>query len=103
MAGDSRWFFQLSPRLRLCYTVVAMSDVSALELRNHTAELLRRVEAGERLRVNVNRRPVAELVPLGRPTWTSGATMERVIRDAPADTRLLSDMDALRNQRVDQL
>lgn len=45
-------------------------DVSVRELRNHTAEVLRRVEAGERLRVTVDRRPVAELVPLPvRATW----------------------------------
>ncbi len=44
-----------------------MSDeVSVRELRNHTAEVLRRVEAGERLRVTVDRRPVAELGPLPR-------------------------------------
>ena len=48
-----------------------MSDeVSVRELRNHTAAVLRRVEAGERLRVTVDRRAVAELVPLPlRATW----------------------------------
>ena len=48
-----------------------MSDeVSVRELRNHTAEVLRRVEAGERLRVTVDRRPVAELAPLPtRDVW----------------------------------
>jgi prevent-host-death family protein len=45
-------------------------EVSVRELRNHTAEVLRRVEAGERLRVTVDRRPVAELSPLpGRMRW----------------------------------
>lgn len=45
-------------------------DVSVRELRNHTAEVLRRVEAGERLRVTVDRRPVAELAPLpARDVW----------------------------------
>jgi antitoxin (DNA-binding transcriptional repressor) of toxin-antitoxin stability system len=39
-------------------------EVSVRELRNHTAEVLRRVEAGERLRVTVDRRAVAELSPL---------------------------------------
>lgn len=65
------------------------------------AEVLRRVEAGERVRVSVNRRPVAELVPLGRPHWISGATMERIVRDAPADPGLLGDLAALRDQRVE--
>lgn len=45
-------------------------DVSVRELRNRTAEVLRRVEAGERLRVTVDRRPVAELAPLpARAVW----------------------------------
>jgi prevent-host-death family protein len=46
------------------------SEVSVRELRNHMAEVLRRVEGGERLRVTVDRRPVAELGPLpARTTW----------------------------------
>jgi prevent-host-death family protein len=45
-------------------------EVSVRELRNHTADVLRRVEGGERLTVTVDRRPVAELVPLpARATW----------------------------------
>jgi prevent-host-death family protein len=77
-----------------------VTDVSSRDLRNRTADLLRRVEAGERLRINVNRRPVAELVPLGRSEWSSGAAMERVLREAPADPGLLDDLAALREQTV---
>jgi prevent-host-death family protein len=77
-----------------------MTDVSSRDLRNRTADLLRRVEAGERLRINVNRRPVAELVPLGRSQWSSGAAMERVLREAPADPGLLDDLAPLREQTV---
>lgn len=52
------------------YTGAVSDDVSVRELRNHTAEVLRRVEGGERLRVTVDRRPVAELIPLpSRATW----------------------------------
>jgi prevent-host-death family protein len=43
-----------------------MTDVPARELRNDVSAVLRRVEAGERLRVTVSGRPVAELVPLPR-------------------------------------
>jgi prevent-host-death family protein len=81
--------------------MVRMSDVSSRELRNHMAEVLRRVEAGERLRVNVNRRPVAELVPLGRPRWVSGPAMERVLNEAPADRALLDDLAAVREQLIE--
>ena len=75
-------------------------DVSSRELRNHTAEVLRRVERGERVRVCVNRRPVAELVPLGAPQWADGAAMERVLAEARADAGLLHDIATLRGQRV---
>jgi prevent-host-death family protein len=40
------------------------TDVPQRELRNNTAGLLRRVEAGERLRITVHGHPVAELVPV---------------------------------------
>lgn len=43
-----------------------MSDIPARELRNDVSAVLRRVEAGERLRVTISGRPVAELVPLSR-------------------------------------
>ena len=78
-----------------------MADVSSRDLRNHTADVLRRVEAGERLRISVNRRPVAELVPLDRPRWASGAAIERVIQEASADAALADDLAAVRDQVVE--
>jgi prevent-host-death family protein len=78
-----------------------MADVSSRDLRNRTGEVLRRVESGERVRISVNRRPVAELVPLGRPLWASGAAIERVLREAPADAGLLDDLAAVRDERVE--
>jgi prevent-host-death family protein len=78
-----------------------MADVSSRDLRNRTAEVLRRVEAGERVRISVNRRPVAELVPLDRPRWTSGAAMERVLREARADEALLADLAGVRDQAIE--
>ena len=70
-------------------------DVSVRELRNHTADVLRRVEAGERLRVTVDRRPVAELAPLpSRDVWVP---RERVLRAmTQADSALHRELaDAL--------
>jgi prevent-host-death family protein len=70
-------------------------EVSVRELRNHTAEVLRRVEAGERLRVTVDRRPVAELVPLpARTTW--------VPRQRVAEALVQAD-PALRDQLAEAL
>lgn len=54
----------------MCCVTIMPAEVSVRELRNHTADVLRRVEAGERLHVTVDRRPVAELVPLAaRSPW----------------------------------
>lgn len=85
----------------MSYICIVMADVSSRELRNRTAEVLRRVEAGERVRISVNRRPVAELVPLERPQWTNGAAIERVRLEAPADVGLLDDVAVLREQVVE--
>jgi len=79
-----------------------MANVSSRDLRNHTAEVLRRVEAGERLRISVNRRPVAELIPLARPMWATGPAIERVLRETPADAKLLRDLAPIRKQVVER-
>jgi prevent-host-death family protein len=42
------------------------AEISVRDLRNHVSEVLRRVEAGEHLRITVDRRPVAQIVPLPR-------------------------------------
>ena len=41
-----------------------MTDLPSRELRNDVSAVLRRVEQGERMRVTVSGRPVAELLPL---------------------------------------
>jgi prevent-host-death family protein len=43
------------------------TDIPQRQLRNNTAELLRRVERGEHLRITVHGHPVADLVPVDRP------------------------------------
>jgi hypothetical protein len=53
-----------------------MNEVSVRELRNQVSAALRRVEAGARVRVTVDRRPVAEIVPLLPPEagWLMGGS-----------------------------
>ncbi|MGH2743547.1 MAG: type II toxin-antitoxin system Phd/YefM family antitoxin [Thermoleophilaceae bacterium] len=55
------------------------TDVPQRELRNNTAGLLRRVEAGERLRITVHGHPVAELVPVDRVQQF--APFDEIVRD----------------------
>lgn len=42
-----------------------MAEVPSRELRNNTAAVLRRVQAGEEITITVRGKPVAEVVPLG--------------------------------------
>ena len=73
-----------------------MTDVPARELRNDVSAVLRRVEAGERLRVTVNGRPVAELVPLPkRPRsipWNAFIQRSECWRADPGLTEELADL-----------
>jgi prevent-host-death family protein len=66
-----------------------MAEIPLRELRNHTSEVLRRVEDGEELEVTVNGRPVARLVPLPRRPRFLPA---EVLLAHPADPGLLDDI-----------
>jgi len=76
----------------MCYAP-GMSAVSVRDLRNHTADVLRRVEDGERVQITVDRRPVAELVPLPRrSTWVPRERlMARFVQADPGLRRDLAD------------
>ncbi len=61
-----------------------MSDIAQKELRNNVGAVLRRAEAGETLTVTVAGRPVAELGPVHRRRWVSGAALATIWRgEAP--------------------
>lgn len=66
-----------------------MAEIPLRELRNHTSEVLRRVEDGEELDVTVNGRAVARLVPLPRRPRFLPA---EVLLAHPADPGLLDDL-----------
>ena len=73
-----------------------MEDIPARDLRNDVSAVLRRVEAGERLRVTVSGRPVAELVPL--PTRPRSIPWDAFIEGAEdwrADPGLTAQLAAL--------
>jgi antitoxin (DNA-binding transcriptional repressor) of toxin-antitoxin stability system len=78
-------------------------DVSIRELRNSTAAVVAELEAGERLTLTVNRRPVADIVPHAedRDPWVPAAELRRIVRDAPADPGLLDDLADVRGAELD--
>lgn len=78
-------------------------EVSVRELRNSTAAVVAGVEAGERLTLTVNRRPVADILPHteARDPWVPAAELHRIRREAAADTGLLDDLAEIRNAEID--
>jgi antitoxin (DNA-binding transcriptional repressor) of toxin-antitoxin stability system len=78
-------------------------NVSIRELRNSTAAVVAELEAGERLTLTVNRRPVADILPHteGRDPWVPAAELRRIVRDAPADPKLLDDLAEIRSAELD--
>jgi prevent-host-death family protein len=67
-------------------------SISVRDLRNTVSDVLRRVEGGERLTVTVDRRPVAEIVPLRRRRAVPVAEALAVASRQAADRGLLDDV-----------
>jgi prevent-host-death family protein len=82
-----------------------MSTVASRDLRNHTADVLRRVAAGDRVTITLNGAPVAELIP---PSTSRRASISReylvlLLTRHQADAGLRSDLDALTGETTDDL
>lgn len=79
-----------------------MTEIPARELRNDVSAVLRRVEAGERLRITVSGRPVAELVPLPRrPRFLAWEELDLVAHRA--DPGLAAELAELLPDSTDDL
>ncbi len=77
--------------------------MSVRDLRNSLSEALRRVEAGERLTVTVDRRPVAEIVPLRRRRVVPVADAIAVASRHAADRALLAQVRRLVPETTDDV
>lgn len=77
-----------------------MDEVALRELRNHTSEVLHRVEAGEELTVTVSGRPVARLVPL--PRRRSYLTLAEIVPNR-ADAGLLDELREMLPETTDDM
>ncbi|MGI8532725.1 MAG: type II toxin-antitoxin system Phd/YefM family antitoxin [Geodermatophilaceae bacterium] len=81
-----------------------MRTIPSRELRNDTAGVLRRVEAGEEFVVTVDRRPVAAIVPLRRQRrWVPAGEVWARLRATQADPALRTDLDEAVAERLDSL
>jgi prevent-host-death family protein len=79
------------------------SSISVRDLRNTVSEVLRRVEGGERLTVTVDRRPVAEIVPLRRHRTVAAAEALAIASRHAADRGFLEDVRGLLADTTDDL
>ena len=90
--------------LRRCYSR-SMSEVASRDLRNDTAGVLRRVQAGEDITITVSGRPVARLTAVRpqRRRWLPKAELLTRLRHAQADPGLRDDLAVLAGNTTDEL
>ena len=88
----------------MCYTC-SMRTIPQRELRNQIARVLREVEAGERLRVTVDGRPVADLVPIvdARRAFVPRDEVARVLAEAPLDRAFSGDIASATGATIEEL
>jgi prevent-host-death family protein len=82
-----------------------MAAIPARDLRNHTAEVLRRVEEGEEIEVLKDNRPVAKLIPLSRRRrWLPAAEIGReLVRLGPDTAGLAGELRETLTETTDDL
>lgn len=80
-----------------CYDRRTIVEVATRELRNKTADLLKRVEAGESMVVTVRGKPVATLSPYRNdaPKWMPRDELIELLKTHSADPGLRDDLKRL--------
>lgn len=81
------------------------ATIPARDLRNRTAEVLRRVAAGEEIEVLKDNRPVARIVPLARRRqWLPAAeVIDALARMGPDNTGLGEELRETLTQTTDDV
>ncbi|MQA95085.1 MAG: type II toxin-antitoxin system prevent-host-death family antitoxin [Streptosporangiales bacterium] len=82
-----------------------MSEIAARDLRNRTAEILRRVEAGEEIDVLRDNRPVARIIPMrsGRRWIPAEEVISQLERIGPYPGDLRSELREVMPDTTDDL
>jgi prevent-host-death family protein len=82
-----------------------MVEVATRELRNDTAGVLRRVEAGEPVVITVRGKPVADLVPHrpDEPRWMPREELVELLETHSADPGLRDDLERIAGDTTDDL
>lgn len=82
-----------------------MTEIAARELRNRTADVLRRAASGDEVTITVRGRPVARLSPIRASARApiSRAALTRLLARAQADAALRDDLARLAADTTDDL
>jgi prevent-host-death family protein len=82
-----------------------MVEVATRELRNDTAGVLRRVEAGETVVITVRGKAVADLIPHRRdePRWMPREELLELLKTHSADPGLRDDLERIAGETTDDL
>jgi len=82
-----------------------MTEIAARDLRNRTADVLRRVAAGEPVTITSRGRPIAQLVPVReqRRRPIARAELARRLAVAQADAGLRDELAVLAGETTDDL
>lgn len=82
-----------------------MTEIAARDLRNRTADVLRRVAAGEPVTITSRGRPIAELIPVReqRRRPIARAELARRLAVAQADAGLRDELAVLAGETTDDL
>lgn len=82
-----------------------MKTIPQRELRNRISRVLRQVEAGEPMRITVDGRPVADLVPVGggRRTFVARDQVLAILGRAPLDRTFKRDLDRAAGATIEEI
>jgi len=87
-----------------CYDRRTIVEIATRDLRNKTADLLKRVEAGESMVITVRGKPVADLVPhKSEPRWLTPADVLAIRKIADRDPTFGADISRLTEGTTDEL
>jgi prevent-host-death family protein len=79
-------------------------EIPQRELRNDITRVLREVAEGKTVRVTVNGRPVADLIPVSQSRrFVARADFELILRESPLDRDFAKDVQAALSSTVDEI
>jgi prevent-host-death family protein len=82
-----------------------MTVIASRDLRNHTADVLRRVQDGDTVTITINGEPVAEIIPVRsvRRAFIPKQELIEILATRQADPQLRDDLAMLAGETTDEL